>query len=233
MAQSRGSSPDPARLSLACGRIVGAARAIVEAHRFGVAEGPHEHPWTAAYLREAIGIYAAALPVSYQRDVASLFSHCADSMARHSIPASLAEDWLIVSEYLTNASDTIVDRLASQLDQARARPGEPPGIDDHEPAVVHFDRLAALTTREGARRLERAALAVKGHVGGTAPNTLDDEQVRLLRAVASGAAIADLAADLGYSQRSMYRALSALWRALGVPDRVQGIRKAAAEGLLD
>ena len=74
---------------------------------------------------------------------------------------------------------------------------------------------------------------MKGHVGGGAPSALDDEQMRLLRAVASGAAIADLAADLGYSQRSMYRALTALWRALGVPDRVQGIRRAAAEGLLN
>ena len=184
-------------------------------------------------MREAISVYAAALPVSYQRDVASLFRHCADSMARQSIPASIAQDWLIVSEYLTNACDIIVDRLESQFGQARAGSGELPGIDDHEPVVVHFDRLAALTTTEGALRLERAALAVKGHVGGGATNALDDEQVRLLRAVASGAAIVDLAADLGYSQRSMYRALSALWRALGVPDRVQGIRKAAAEGLLD
>ena len=233
MGQSRESSFDPVRLSLACGRIVGSARAIVEAHRFGVAEGPHEEPWTAAYMREAISVYTAALPVSYQRDVASLFRHCADSMARQSIPASIAQDWLIVSEYLTNACDIIVDRLESQFGQARAGSGELPGIDDHEPVVVHFDRLAALTTTEGALRLERAALAVKGHVGGGATNALDDEQVRLLRAVASGAAIADLAADLGYSQRSVYRALTALWRALGVPDRVQGIRKAAAEGLLD
>lgn len=74
---------------------------------------------------------------------------------------------------------------------------------------------------------------MKGHAGGSSPDALDDEKMRLLKAVASGAAIADLAADLGYSQRSMYRALASLWRALGVPDRVQGIRKAAAEGLLN
>ncbi|MCY3642069.1 MAG: hypothetical protein OXG41_00690 [Acidimicrobiaceae bacterium] len=233
MARSDESSLDPVRLSLACGRISGSARAIAEAHRFGVAEGLHQHPWTAAYMREAIGVYAAALPVTYQREVASLFGHCADSMARQSIPASLAEDWLIVSEYLINATSAILDRLAAQPDPAPARGGEPPGIDDHEPAIVHFDQLAALTTTEGALRLERAALAVKGHAGAGSPGALNDEQMRLLKAVASGAAIADLATDLGYSQRSLYRALSALWRALGVPDRVQGIRKAAAEGLLD
>lgn len=188
MAQPRESSLDPARLSLACGRISGSARAIAEAHRFGVAEGPHEHPWTAAYMREAIGVYAAALPVTYQRDVASLFGHCADSMARQSIPASLAKDWLIVSEYLTNATGAILDRL----EPVPAGSGEPPGIDDHEPAVVHFDQLAALTTRGGALRLERAALAVKGHASGGPTGALDDEQMRLLKAVASGVAIADL-----------------------------------------
>lgn len=150
MARPRESSFDPARLSLACGRIAGSAQAIAEAHRFGVAEGPHENPWTAAYMREAIGVYAAALPVTYQRDVASLFRHCADLMAQQSIPASLAEDWLIVSEYLSNADAAIVDRLADQLDPAVACDGEPPPIEDHEPAVVHFDQLAALTTREGS-----------------------------------------------------------------------------------
>jgi hypothetical protein len=186
-----------------------------------------------AYMGEAISVYAAALPVSYQRDVASLFRQCADSMARQRIPVGLAEDWLIVSEYLINASDTIMDLLPPQRDPVRAHPSDQPVVDDHEPAVVRFDRLAALTTREGALRLERAALAVKSHVVGGVPNTLDGEQLRLLKAVASGAAISVLAADFGYSERSMYRALAVLWRALGVPDRIQGIRKAAVEGLLD
>lgn len=153
MARSDESSLDPAQLSLACGRISGSARAIAEAHRFGVAEGSHQHPWTAAYMREAIVVYAAALPVTYQCDVASLFGHCADSMARQIIPASLAEDWLIVSAYLTNATSAILDRL----EPVPAGGGESPGIDDHEPAVVHFDQLAALTTRGGALRLKRAA----------------------------------------------------------------------------
>lgn len=71
--------------------------------------------------------------------------------------------------------------------------GEPPHIDDHEPAVVHFDRLAALTTRAGALCLERAAPAVKPHVGGASPDALDDEKMRLLTAVAESSILKPVA----------------------------------------
>ena len=64
-----------AQLHLACGRIASVARAIAEAHSFGVREGPHDDLWTAPYHREAVGVYGESLPRSYQRDVASLFSH--------------------------------------------------------------------------------------------------------------------------------------------------------------
>ena len=221
------------QLHLACGRIVGSARSIVEAHGFGVPEGPHEHPWTQDYMREAVKVYAEALPVSYQRDVASLFRRSGETMAEVSIPAALAEDWLIVRQYLANASDALERQLAAQPESAPSQPASSPEIDDHEPVVVRFDRLAGLTTSAGARRLEQAALAVQGEIGGRADVPLDEEHLRLLRAVASGAAIADLAVEFGYSRRSMYRELAKLWRALGVSGRVQGVRKAAAKGLLD
>ena len=70
-------------------------------------------------------------------------------------------------------------------------------------------------------------------MGAPSTRALDDAQRQLLNAVASGAAIVELAAEFGYSRSSMYRELSKLWRALGVTDRVHAIRKAAEEGLLD
>ena len=222
-----------AQLHLACGRVLGSARAIAQAHRFGVPEGPHRHPWTVAYLREAVGIYAESLPVSYQRHIVSLFRQCISTMASRSIPSTLAEDWLIVNQHLTNAGDSMAQLLAAQPEPAGDESTDRLDIEDHEPPVVRFDRLAALTTTSGARRLEQAALAVQGHVGSRVIASLDGEQRRLLRAVASGASVADVAADLGYSPRSAYRALTKLWRDLGVPNRAQGIRKATAEGLLD
>lgn len=219
---------------LACGRVVDGARSIAEAHRFGVAPGSHERLWDLEYLQEAVRVYGETLPLWYQRAVASLFRESADAMAERAIPAGLAEDWVIVGTYMRNASAAVMARAASS--PGELRPPECEGsleIGERMPTVVRFDRLAALATREGALGLERAAVAVQHHVGASSRLVLDDRQRRLLRRVASGAPIADLAEEFGYSRRSMYRELSRLWRALGVEDRVQAMCKAVAEGLLD
>lgn len=99
--------------------------------------------------------------------------------------------------------------------------------------MIHYDRLAALTTLEGARRLERAALAVQRHVGAPSAPMLDNSQRRLLNMLAGGTAIVDMAEDLGYSERTIYRALDRLYAALGVADRLQSVRKATTESLLE
>ena len=222
-----------ARVHLACGRVAGGARAIAEAHRFGVSEGPHKELWTAEYHADAVSVYGELLPASYQRDIASLFGDSADAMGEYTIPAALAEDWLIVSGHLRHASETIMAWLESQPDEPPRQTVDGLAIDDRIPMLIRFDRLAALASHEGACRLERAAVAVQRYVGTPSALVLGDDQRRLLRGVASGTAIIDLAEELGYSRRSMYRELSKLWQALGVPDRVHGLRKAEAEGLLD
>ena len=184
-------------------------------------------------MGEAVSVYAEAFPVWYQHAVVSLLRQCVDTMAEVSIPGALDEDWMIVRQHSGNACDAMERLLAVQPGSAPSETAALGGIGDREPEVVRFDRLAALTTRAGASRLERAALAVQDEVGGRATVPLDYEQMQLLRAVASGAAIADLAVEFGYSSRTMQRRLVALWTALGVRDRTQGIRKAASEGLLD
>ena len=227
------------RVHLACGRIAGGARAIAEAYGFGVPEGPHEEPWTAAYHREAVRVYAESLPMSYERRIGSLFIHGAEAMDTFDIPSELADDWLIVKTYLRNASSAIADWLGSEGGHERKQvptdtQSPSPEIDEAgPPRVIHYDHLAALTTLEGARRLERAAVAVQRHIGAPSAAKLDDGQRRLLNMLANGTAIVDMAADLGYSERTIYRALDHLYRVLGVADRLQAVRKAATEGLLN
>lgn len=82
VAMSSGKSLDLAltQLHLACGRIAGGARAIAEAHSFGVREGPHDKLWTPEYHGEAVHVYGELLPRSYQRDIAALFHHGADAL---------------------------------------------------------------------------------------------------------------------------------------------------------
>ncbi len=225
---------DLARVHLACGRIAGLARAIGDAHRFGVREGPHDRLWERAYHLEAVRVYGKSLPAPYQRDIASLFHHSIETMAEQTVPARLAEDWTIVAGYMGCAAAAIMEWLASApaklLDRGAARESD---IEDHTPSIVRFDHLAELCSRAGVCRLEEAAVAVQCHVGAPSARALDDAQRRLLQRVASGAPIVDLAEELGYSRSSMYREMSKLWRALGVSDRAHAIRRAAEEGLLD
>ena len=226
-----------AQVRVACGRITGGAAAILEAHRLGVAEGPHEKPWTIGYHRDAVHIYAESLPPWYQSDIAALFGRSARTMAGCSIPARLAEDWVIVTDYMVSARTAIREWLASvESSRAHQRASTSvPTVDEQEtpPLVIWFDALARLTTSDGARRLEQAAISVRQHMEAPVPEVLDERELELLKRLADGAAIVDLAGEMGYSERSVYRALANLWKKLGVPGRKEGVRKASSAGLLD
>lgn len=206
--------------------------AVVEAYKLGIPEGPHLQPWTEAYCRDAVEVYAETLPLWYIREIASLFRHGAETLEERNIPVSRAQDWLIVIEHMHNSSDAMTRWVRSRREPSTSRSTGPADVVDRAPSILRYDRLAALTTAEGACRLGRAADAVQ-QLGAALVTPLTSEQRRLLKAVASGVAVADLAAEFGYSRRSMFRELAKLWKELGVDDRIQAVRKAAAEGLLD
>ena len=225
-----------AQVRMACGRIAGGAAAILEAHRLGVAEGPHEKPWTLGYHRESVHIYAQSLPPWYQSDIAALFGRSTRTMAGCTIPARLAEDWVIVTDYMVSARTAILDWLASVESRPDQRAStSAPTVDEQgtPPLVIRFDSLARLTTSDGARRLEQAAISVRQHMEAPVPEVLDERELELLKRLADGVAITDLAGEMGYSERSVYRALANLWKKLGVPGRKEGVLKAASVGLLD
>lgn len=253
------------QLSIACGRLGGVAEAILECHRFGLPEGDCGPPWLTAYHQRAAEVYFEALPVPYQRDVARLFDRCQQAMARASIPADLAEDWLIVESYLFSASSVIKE--LGPLHAARARsdsraapaagadphdtPREPAsdapggqhgtaaGADPHDaprerlPRVIRFDKLAVLTRSVEAERLLRAAEAVQARLRPTVPAQVSRLEEFLLRRLREGAKVSQIAAEVGYSRRSVYRALAGLWDKLGVAGRSEGLDRAVQMGLLD
>ena len=221
------------RVRLACGRIAGVAAAVSEVYGFGVPEGPHREPWGAAYHREAVHVYAESLPWSYQRDMARLFRDGEEAMARQSIASDLAEDWVIIDGYMREAAGSIEDWLASDESASRRSRPAPTPESDEVPRVIHFDALARLTTSEGIRRLGRAALRVQQHFDAMSSQSLDGSERLMLKRLVSGVPIVDVASEMGYSERSMYRALSKLWVKLGVSGRTAGLHKATLEGLID
>ena len=209
---------------------------MLEAYRFGVPEGPHREPWMPEYHRESVHVYNESLPWSYQRDIAELFRDCLSAMAGCLIPSELAEDWAIVTAYMREAAGSIEDWLASgepRLDRSGPEVSAELELMSDIPRVVHWDALAGLTTQDGIRRLKNACISVKQYFDAEAPPSLEASERLMLERLASGAAIADVAAELGYSERSMYRELAKLWDKLGVSGRAAGVHKATAEGLID
>lgn len=61
---------------------------------------------------------------------------------------------------------------------------------------------------------------------------LTDQEVRWLKALAGGITVAQLARDARYSERSMYRRLSVLYRRLNVRNRTQALLAASERRLL-
>ena len=219
---------------LVCGRIVGTARAVSQAYEFGASEGPHDWPWHADYYREAVRVYAESLPASYQREISELFSHAAAAMDDMLIPGRLAGDWLVVAQFLRLSSAAIEEWLAAGGPDTSFDVADLPDVEgsDEPPMVVRFDGLAVLTTRQAVLRLQRAAVAVQQHLDSAAPQNFTAAEQHLLEMVSHGVHIPEMAAELGYSQRSIYRQLSKLWQKLGVPGRKEGLERAASEGLI-
>jgi DNA-binding NarL/FixJ family response regulator len=74
-------------------------------------------------------------------------------------------------------------------------------------------------------------LASRAETGEAVPD-LSEQQVRWLRALASSATVTSLAKSAGYSEREMYRLLSALYARLGVTTRTEALLRADRWGLL-
>lgn len=236
---------ETARVKLACGRIAASADAIVEAYRFGASEGQCGMPWQAEYHRNAVTVYFEALPATYQLDVARLFVSCDRVMSRGMIPADLADDWVIVRGYLREAGTSIARLMTNKAlthetveesleDSAEDVVGATDLLlTDSPPRVIRYDKLAGLTTREGAARLHLAALTVQQHFDQEEPADFSEHDRHLLYLLASGKHISEIAAEVMYSERSVYRELSNLWDKLGVHGRKDGLIKAVESGLLD
>lgn len=62
---------------------------------------------------------------------------------------------------------------------------------------------------------------------------LHEDEVAWLRRMAAGATVAEIADDVGYSERAMFRSLKSLYLRLGVRNRTEALLWASRRGLLD
>lgn len=217
-------------VALYAGRIRFWAKSVEQAHQFGTAAGDDDAPWELPFQRQAAKIYRDILPETYLDRLSSVFLGCSLTMEEHPIPRTLAADWDIVFNYLTNASEAIAEEMGFDLEPVWVDPtdhGEPT-----TPAVVRFDMLAGLTTLGGVQRLGEAGDNVATHLldqpGKETP--LNELQLEILGDLAQGVKVIDIAFNRGFSTRNLYREFSVMWKSLGVSNKQQGIALAVENG---
>lgn len=210
----------PVLLGAAAIRISRFGESLHEAHLFGVEPGGIL-PWTIDYQRAAFELYLPHLSETYLSQLGSVFAEAAGAAA-----ALDGADAEVVTRYLETCSLAITEGLGP----TRTSDTTDFTLNDRTPAVMPFTDIAALVARTGAIRLMEAGRAVHELADTPADAPVSPEELGWLQRLAHGIRIIDLAAETNYSERSMYRHLSDLWRRLGVRNRQEAIVLAAHKG---
>lgn len=113
------------------------------------------------------------------------------------------------------------------------RPDNRHGLADRTPSVMSFGLLAEIVSAQGIERLGQAAAAVERFCDDLAPNPLSAAEADILRQLADGRRVVDIAEEAGYSARSLQRRLKKTWSRLKVTNRTEGIAKAVKNGWLE
>jgi DNA-binding NarL/FixJ family response regulator len=113
------------------------------------------------------------------------------------------------------------------------RQGSTAVIDEDDPTEAIVLVLAsALEGRPAVPQHLLRALAQLVPDARDAESWLDPTQVSWLRAMARGVTVAELAQDIGYSERAMFRNLKNLYIRIGVRNRTEALLWASRHGLL-
>lgn len=113
------------------------------------------------------------------------------------------------------------------------RSGATAVVAEHEPAeVIHrviSEALAGRVSIEGD--LAQSLAGLVPDVGAIA-RWVTDREVDWLRAMAAGITVLELAEDVGYSERAMFRQLKEMYRRIGAKNRTEALLWASRRGLL-
>lgn len=239
------------RIEVAARAVISYCDAIAEAYDYGVEVGPDVEPWQRPFAASFVHALARALPESFVRSVAAHFEEAIEE--RRSLRR---ERELGPSPFFAFLQHVV--SVERELHGPRQPAARVDGIPiDRAPSVIPYGPLAALTAPEGLRTLRIAAERSTAQCSTSQRSTAQGwtaacsdaecdvatprtslpapgfEEVQILRALAAGEKVVDLAVRLGYSQRTVYRRLSRVWRELGVSSTVEGIAAATRAGWLD
>jgi len=177
-------------------------------------------PWTDEYQRAAFELYRSHFSDVYLNWLANVFASAVPATA-----SLRGDSAATVATYLRTASEVILE--------AGPTPGDAPEkyeLRNRTPAVMPFTRIAGLVSNAGARALVDAGRAVHHRAGHQTAPPISEEELSWVQRLAQGLRVVDLAEEVNYCERSMYRHLSLVWDRLSVRNRQEAIALAVREG---
>jgi DNA-binding NarL/FixJ family response regulator len=148
------------------------------------------------------------------------------------------EDWAILAQ-LGDVGSTAHSVVVLLLDESagagvRAVRAGASSVLSRQVSVEVLQRTVAATIDGQAVLPEPVVAALVAGVGVNAvrQGVLSAEKLAWLRALAAGSTVAQLADQVGYSEREMFRLLRSLYRDMGVRGRVEALMRAQEQGWL-
>lgn len=200
---------------------------LAHAYRLGVKPGRLK-PWPIEFQRAAVAVWLETCPDRYVAQIGLASARYAAIMRSHEPVNGPDEDWAILLEQAEGIATVVAENVKDSPVRDDLR-----RIGSSVPAVIRYDKLAALATKRGVGRLEVAAETVAEYCRRSASGDITPEEIDWLIAMADGQRTADTAAKAGVSERAFYRALRRLWKKLGVANRAEAIALASRMGWLD
>lgn len=211
---------------------------VKELHDRGLASGDQSEMISESFHRSALDIYQRTFTTSYLRTVADLYGTTAHEMSRVRVSAGVSKSWTMIRAYVTS-----VYRVLSSLDPGRdgccsepisssvSLPPTPSVLFDYAGLAERVSPAAVAQILESSRSVLlfcRAGRAERRRDIG-----LGAEQRVIVRRLARGDRILDIAIACGRSERSLYRDLKLVCEYLGVGNRSEAIAEAARRGWLE
>ena len=151
-------------------------------------------------------------------------------MTARGSPPGVESRWALVTEAIARLA------MAYRAAARELAPIDPAERTDSGivPLYIHdYPALGRAIDAETVARLEEACEALVGTLHRPRHNPLSPAEIDLLRQLIDGRAVSDLAADLGLSDRSVYRTLRDIWIRVGASSRNEGVAIVTARGWLE
>ncbi|MCB0974041.1 MAG: response regulator transcription factor [Actinobacteria bacterium] len=216
-------------------RVRSFAAETLRAYAYGVRSGQAADVCDQGLHDRIIGVYLETIPLRFVLEQAVRYRGAAAILEAFAVSPNVKVDLVLLGKFLEVQAAACWRAVPPPNRVRRASQGDSIGLLDLDPAapsVVRWDLVANLVEENAVHALLDASERVAAHAQRGLANVLDDEDLAIVRALATGVGFAEIAEELGYSRRTLHRRTRAIWSRLGVSNRTQGMVAAERLGLV-